>query len=92
MKPEQLTHANLLHAKVQQLKGSLMSIRSRTKPQGPNATPQQLNKEGHSLTLSMGPTPLVLVIPEHLAQKFMEETDRYYDGELLSAEREFERI
>lgn len=92
MKGEQLTHANTLHGKMQKLKGTMGAIRGRTKPQGPNASPQLLNKEGSKVVFAFSVTPLEVEIPEHLAQKFLDECDRYYDGELLSAEREFERI
>lgn len=92
MKNETLQAALAAQQKVKQLQGARDAIRARTKPAGPNATPQQLETDGHSLVLKIGPQPLTLVLPGHLAQKFMDETERYYDGELLSAEREFERL
>lgn len=92
MKADQLTHANTLHAKMQKLKGTMGAIRGRIKPQGPNATPQLLNKDGNRIVFSFTVSPLEVEIPENLAQKFLDELDRYYDGELLSAEREFERL
>lgn len=92
MKHEQLDHALAIHQKLSALKARRDSIRCRTRPQGPSAVPQTIGPEGNFMTFNMGQTPLVLHVPEHMAQKFLEELDRYYDGELLSLEREFERL
>lgn len=92
MTPEQLQHALTVDGRIKHIKGILQTIRMRTKPTGRDVTPQKFEKDGHKLEINMGQLPLMVALPDHMAQKFLDEAERYLDGELLSLEREFTRI